>query len=215
MYMWLSFLVINIIKTPTFLFYNRVINGKQKRGASLNEIKLIIQCQKGEKEAFNELITIYYPYVSKFLIKLTADEEIAQDLVQETFLKLVMHIDKFDVKGKAMFSTYLMKIAKNCYLDYLKKNKKIASEIDIETISDTISIEDKIAEKNELDMVLKAIDTLPFEQAQAIKLKYLEEYSLKEIAEKMGTEPKTIKSRIYEGKKKLEKRIKRGGNAYG
>ena len=120
----------------------------------MNEIKLIIKCQKGEKEAFNELITIYYPYVSKFLIKLTADEEIAQDLVQETFLKLVIHIDKFDVKGKAMFSTYLMKIA-------------------------------------------------------------LEEYSLKEIAEKMGTKPKTIKSRIHEGKKKLEKRIKRGGNAYG
>ena len=181
----------------------------------MNEIKLIIQCQKGEKEAFNELITIYYPYVSKFLIKLTTDEEIAQDLVQETFLKLVMHIDKFDVKGKAMFSTYLMKIAKNCYLDYLKKNKKIASEIDIETISDTISIEDKIAEKNEVDMVLKEIDTLPFEQAQAIKLKYLEEYSLKEIAEKMGTKPKTIKSRIHEGKKKLEKRIKKGGNSYG
>lgn len=148
-------------------------------------------------------------------IKLTADEEIAQDLVQETFLKLVMHIDKFDVKGKAMFSTYLMKIARNCYLDYLKKDKKMTSEIDIETISDTISIEDKIAEKNELDMVLKEIDTLPFEQAQAIKLKYLEEYSLKEIAEKMGTKPITIKSRIYEGKKKLEKRIKRGGNAYG
>ena len=92
----------------------------------MNEIKLIVKCQKGEKEAFNELITIYYPYVLKFLVKLTADEEIAQDLVQETFLKLVIHIDKFDVKGKAMFSTYLMKIAKNCYLDYLKKNKKIA-----------------------------------------------------------------------------------------
>ena len=146
---------------------------------------------------------------------MTADEEITQDLVQETFLKLVIHIDKFDAKGKAMFSTYLMKIAKNCYLDYLKKNKKIASEIDIETISDTISIEDKIAEKNELDMVLKEIDKLPFEQAQAIKLKYLEEYSLKEIAERMGTKSITIKSRIHEGKKKLKKRIKRGGNSYG
>ena len=41
------------------------------------------------------------------------------------------------------------------------------------------------------------------------------EYSLKEIAEKIGTKPKTIKSRIHEGKKKLKKRIKRGGNAYG
>ncbi len=174
----------------------------------MNEVKLILKCQKGEKEAFNKLITIYYPYVSKFLLKLTTNEEITQDLVQETFLKLIINIDKFDIKGKATFSTYLMKIAKNCYLDYLKKNRKISSEIDIETVSDIILLEDKLEEKEEIDNILKQIDQLPFEQAQAIKMKYLEEYSLKEIAEKMGTKSITIKSRIYEGKKKLEKRIK-------
>lgn len=91
----------------------------------MNEVKLILECQKGEKKAFNELIENYYPYVSKFLRKLTGNEEISQDLVQETFLKLIVNIDKFDVKGKATFSTYLMKIAKNCYLDYLK-NKKVS-----------------------------------------------------------------------------------------
>lgn len=177
----------------------------------MNEVKLILECQKGEKRAFNELITIYYPYVLKFLIKLTENKEISQDLVQETFLKMIVNIDKFDVKGKAMFSTYLMKIAKNCYLDYLKKNKKISSEIDIETISDSSFIENEITDENELNNILSEIDTLPFEQAQAIKLKYLEEYSLKEIARKMGTEEKTIKSRIYEGKKKLKNKIKKGG----
>lgn len=180
----------------------------------MNEVKLIIKCQKGEKEAFNELITIYYPYVSKFLVKLTSDEEIAQDLVQETFLKLIINIEKFDVKGTAKFSTYLIKIAKNCYLDYLKREQRISSEVDIETISDAISIEDKIEKKEELNKVLEELEQLPFEQAQAIKMKYLEEYSLKEIANKMGTKSVTIKSRIHEGKKKLEKRIK-GANYNG
>ena len=47
---------------------------KQKRGASLNEVKMILECQKGEKKAFNELIVNYYPYVSKFIIKLTGNE---------------------------------------------------------------------------------------------------------------------------------------------
>ena len=175
---------------------------------------MIIKCQKGEKKAFNELITIYYPYVSKFLVKLTSDEEIAQDLVQETFLKLIINIEKFDVKGTAKFSTYLMKIARNCYLDYLRKKQRISSEVDIETISDAISIEDKIEKKEELNRVLEELEQLPFEQAQAIKMKYLEEYSLKEIANKMGTKSITIKSRIYEGKKRLEKRIK-GANYNG
>ncbi len=204
-----------IFKTPTFSIQNRVIKGNQKRGARLNEIKLIIKCQKGEKQAFNDLITWYYPYVSKFLIKLTANEEIAQDLVQETFLKLIVHIDKFDTKGTAAFSTYLMQIAKNCYLDYWKKKKKISLELDMEAIADTTSFEEKIEEKNELDEVLKEINKLPFEQAEAIKLKYLEEYSLKEIAEKMKTKPITIKSRLHEGRKKLEKRMRKGGSQNG
>ncbi len=181
----------------------------------MNEVKLILECQKGEKKAFNELIEHYYPYVSKFLIKSTGNQEISQDLVQETFLKLIVNIDKFDIKGKATFSTYLMKIAKNCYLDYLKKNKKISSEIDIDSISDSGIIESEITDENELNILLVEIDKLPFEQAQAIKMKYLEEYSLKEIADKMGTEAKTIKSRIHEGKKKLEKKMRKGGISFG
>lgn len=183
---------------------------KQKRGASLNEIKLIKKCQRGEKEAFNNLITNYYPYVSRFLMKLTANEELIQDLVQETFLKLITNIDKFDTKGTAKFSTYLIKIAKNTYLDYLKKNKKISYQLDIENISDT-SFEETMIDKTQISEILKEIDKLPFEQAQAIKLKYLEEYSLKEIANKMKTKPSTIKSRIYEGKEKLKKKFKNGG----
>lgn len=181
----------------------------------MNEIKIILECQKGEKKAFEELITNYYPYVSKFLIKLTANEELSQDLVQETFLKLISNIEKFDVKGKATFSTYLIKIAKNCYLDYLKKNNKISLDVDIEKISDSSYMEDKIIDENMLNLILDEIDRLPFEQAQAIKLKYLEKYSLKEIATEMGTEEKTIKSRIYEGKEKIKRKFKNGGVFFG
>ena len=176
----------------------------------MNDIKLILKCQKGEKEAFNELITKYYPYVSKFLIKLTINEELAQDLVQETSLKVITNIDKFDTKASAKFSTYLMKIAKNTYLDYLKKDKKISYSLDLEEISDS-GFEDKVADEEELNILLKEIDKLPYEQAQAIKLKYLEEYSLKEIADKMETQTKTIKSRIYEGKEKIKRKLKNGG----
>lgn len=181
----------------------------------MNEIKLIQKCQKGEKEAFNELVTMYYPYVSKFLIKLTTNKELSQDLVQETFLKLIVNIEKFDIKGKASFSTYLMKIAKNCYLDYLKKERKFDYDVDIEVIPIPELIEDKISNEDELDRLLVEIDKLPYEQAQAIKLKYLEDYSLNEIAIKMKTETKTVKSRIYDGKEKIKKKIGGLANANG
>ena len=85
----------------------------------MNELKILKQCQNGNKQAFNELITFYYPFVYKFLLKITNKNDVAEDMVQETFLKLIKNIDKFNIKGKAKFSTYLMTIARNCYLDYL------------------------------------------------------------------------------------------------
>jgi RNA polymerase sigma-70 factor, ECF subfamily len=91
----------------------------------LNESQLIISCQNGKKEAFNVLIRLYYPYVSNFLIKLTSNEALRQDLIQETFVKLIRNIEKYDVKRDSSFSSYLMAIAKNCYMDHLRKNKHI------------------------------------------------------------------------------------------
>ena len=181
----------------------------------MDENKLIRECQKGKKESFNELIIKYYQFVLKFLIKLTENEEISQDLVQETFLKLIKNIEQYDVRRKSSFSIYLKKKTKNTYIDYLRKNQKISSDIDIETLSDSSFIEEKIIDKNEFDIVLKEIEKLPFEQAEAIKLKYMEEYSLKEIAEKMGTKEKTVKNRIHDGKEKIKKKLKKGGGLYG
>lgn len=72
----------------------------------MNEVKVIKQCQQGNKQAFNELITFYYPFILKYLIKLSNDEDLANDILQETFLKLINNIEKYDIKGKASFSTY-------------------------------------------------------------------------------------------------------------
>lgn len=175
----------------------------------LDEVKVIKQCQKGNKEAFNELITFYYPFILKYLIKLTSNEELANDMLQETFLKLIKNIDKYDINGKASFSTYLITIARNCYLDYIKKNKNYNTIIDIENISDSKYYVDEISANTDVDIVLSELESLPVEQKIAIKLKYLEGYTLKEIADMQKTKPETIKSRLYEGKKKIKNKLKR------
>lgn len=175
----------------------------------MNEIKLIRQCQKGNKTAFNELINFYYPFVLKYLIKITNNEEIAKDLTQDTFLKFIRNVEKFDVKGKASFSTYLITISKNCYLDYLRATKKISNDIDLESIKDPTYLENEIILENNINLILTKINKLPFEQAEAMKLKYLEGYTLNEIAVIMKTKPQTVKSRLHDGKRKLRKDMKR------
>ena len=177
----------------------------------MNELKILKQCQNGNKQAFNELITFYYPFVYKFLLKITNKNDVAEDMTQETFLKLIKNIDEFNVKGKAKFSTYLMTIARNCYLDYLKKHNKELQNIDINNIRNNISSEYDYFKNEDYNQLLKEIDKLPKLQREVIKLKYLEGYTLDEIAKIQNTNSNTIKSRLFESRKKLKDKLKGSG----
>lgn len=83
--------------------------------------QLVKACQKGDRQAFEELIRLFYPYVSGFLLKLTPDASLAEDLTQETFLKMIRGIDRFDTRRGAGFGTWLVTIARNLYIDAVRR----------------------------------------------------------------------------------------------
>lgn len=173
----------------------------------MDDNRIINRCQAGDKEAFQELIAKYHPYVYRFLVKITDDEDISQDLTQETFIKVIRNIDKFDINGSAKFSTYIITLCRNCYIDYYRKSRKTMSDvlIDENLMADEAGIEEMVIDKELNQEVERELEQLPEEQRIAIRLKYIEGLTLKEIAEKMGVESKTIKSRIHNGIVKLRK----------
>lgn len=173
----------------------------------MNEKALIKKCRRGDRQAFNELIRLYYDYVSGFLLKTTTDETLTEDLTQETFLKMIRNIEKFDPGGSAAFGTWLITIAKNCYIDHLRRNRIYLENIDDLPIEDERNVADEVEHKLEYERVLNAMETLPPEQALAIRLKYVENMTLAQIAERFGVQPKTIKSRIHDGTVKLRKKL--------
>jgi RNA polymerase sigma-70 factor (ECF subfamily) len=178
----------------------------------MEDIKIIKRCKAGEKSAFEELIIKYHPYVYKFLIKLSGDEDLAEDLTQETFIKVIRNIDKFDVYGKAKFSTYIITLCKNCYIDYYRKQKKSMNNVEIDDNLNLQSenIEDTVLDRLDAETAAAYLKKLPEEQEIVIKMKYFEGLTLKEIGEKLELEPKTIKSRIHNGIVKL-RRLFEGG----
>lgn len=173
----------------------------------MNEKALIKKCRCGDRQAFDALIRLYYDYVSGFLLKTTADESLAEDLTQETFLKMIRNIEKFDPGGSAAFGTWLITIAKNCYIDHLRRNRVALEDIEALPIEAEQSVADEVERKLEYERVLRAMETLPPEQALAIRLKYVEDLTLAQIAERFGVQPKTIKSRIHDGTVKLRKKL--------
>ena len=56
---------------------------------NVNENKVVKRCQNGDKSAFDELIRVFYPYVTKYLFKLTGNEILTEDLTQDVFLKII------------------------------------------------------------------------------------------------------------------------------
>ncbi|NLL07038.1 MAG: RNA polymerase sigma factor [Clostridiaceae bacterium] len=175
----------------------------------MEDFLLIKRCQRGDKSAFEELITKYHPILFKFLMKLSGDYHTAEDLTQDTFVKIIRNIDRFDVYKKTSFSTYLITVAKNCFYDYLKRNKWHKDDIDIEQYLSNedlnVSLEEIVMNKIDTEIALEKLTNLSEDQRIAITFRYIEELTLKEIAAIVEIEPKTIKSRIHNGIVKLRK----------
>lgn len=180
----------------------------------MEENNLIKKCQRGDKEAFQKLISQYHPIVHKFLVKITNHEQTAEDLTQETFLKIIRNIEKFDIEGKAKFSTYVITIAKNAYIDYLRREKRaiqntpIPENLNIEDVH--IQVEETVVNKLYGQSILENLEGLSEEQKIAIKLKYIEGLTLKEIGDQLNLETKTVKSRIHNGIVRLRKQLEKG-----
>lgn len=175
----------------------------------MNEKTVIKRCQNGDKAAFDELVRFFYPYVTKYLLKLTGNPDITEDLTQETFIKIIRAIDTYDAYGRATFATYIITVAKNCYIDYCRKHKEIYTDITETDIGDNKNLEEEVVRKLEYEQIIRYINGLPPNQQQAIKLKYIDELTLNEIAEITGVPSKTVKSRIHEGKNKLRNLLKK------
>lgn len=175
----------------------------------MEDNELIYRCRDGEKAAFQELISKYHPYVFKFLVKITENEHLAEDLTQEVFIKIIRNIDKFDVYGKAKFSTYAVTIAKNSYIDYVRKEKSFLLLGPVEDISSIEAVvpgfEGAVVDRLYVENIMEQMENLTDEQKIVIKLKYVEDLTLKEIGDMLDLEPKTVKSRIHNAITRLRK----------
>ncbi|HWQ74202.1 MAG TPA: RNA polymerase sigma factor, partial [Syntrophomonas sp.] len=106
------------------------------------------------------------------------------------------------------FSTWVMTIAKNCYLDHLRRNRQELLSLEEQDESSQFSVQEMVLNHLQVDEMLKALESLTPEQAAAIRLKYLEQQTLQEIARRFSCEPKTVKSRIHNGMVRLRKMLK-------
>lgn len=171
-----------------------------KREATENEDVtdyLVAVAQSRDVAALRKIFTLYSPRIRAYLIKHTRDVQAAEDLMQEVMLAIWRKAEQFDpLRGSA--AAWIFAIARNTYIDAWRRQKR--PEFDINDPALLADPEpgpsDIMVQRQRQDAVQKAMQTLPQEQIDLIKLSFFEEASHSTIAEQLSLPIGTVKSRI-------------------
>lgn len=150
-------------------------------------------------EKFEDVFHQYASPVYRFLLKLTHNEDAAEELTQETFFKAFIHIDSF--KGKSSAYTWLCQIGKNLYMNELRRRKRVTDCIVDDSVPDSQDIEQQAIDRAQISAVLNALKTLPEQQQEVFSLRIFGELKYKEIGfllEKSETWAKVTFFRVKE-----------------
>ncbi|HSL69186.1 MAG TPA: sigma-70 family RNA polymerase sigma factor [Longimicrobiales bacterium] len=182
----------------------------------LTDQEVVARAREGRETAFRELIGRYERPVFSLIYRLVRDRERAEDLSQETFIKVLNALERYDPTYK--FSSWIFKIAHNTALDHLRKKEPETLSIDgsphaetaaeaeassVAVVSDLQSPEDFTAQRELGGILEQAIGLLRPEYRTAIVLCHMEGRAYEEIAEIMGVPLGTVKTYIHRARHEL------------
>lgn len=180
------------------------------------ETEWLIAAQAGSTEAYEALVYSLEPDIRRYIRRRIDHYETVDDLVQETFLKLYMALDR--IQPASSLRPYVFRIARNCVYDDLRRMGRLTDEsLDDEVVELRVSFNASHQQPRPDDLthwmllameVRAAMDLLPLAQREALLLYSEEGLSYAEIAEVMEISVGTVKSRLFHAKKTLRRLLK-------
>ncbi len=182
------------------------------------DIELVAALQNGEQAAFGELLTRYTEKVNNLAIRITRNQEDAEEILQDVFVTVFKKIDRFE--GKSAFSSWLYRITVNTAFMKLRKRKQTqavsldelgdsANESFSGKRSDTSDV-NFISSRHELRAQLDgAIDNLPEEYKAIFILRDVDGLSNQEVGEILNISVPAVKSRLHRSRLMLRKKLQK------
>ena len=188
--------------------------------ANLPDADVVALAQQGRELAFRELVRRYERPVFSLVFRMVRDRETAEDLAQETFIKVLNHIDRYRPEFK--LSSWLFKIANNVAIDHIRKRQldtvsmdgspHAGSAAEVEATSFDVSVHQESAleelESRELGSAIEqAIARLRPEYRSCIMLRHVEGRSYEEIAATLDLPLGTVKTYIHRARHELRRAL--------
>lgn len=173
----------------------------------------------GDAEAFDCLLARHQDRLFQHIFYAVHDEDLANDIFQETFVKVILSLRKGNYMEQGQFFAWLSRIAHNLVLDHFKTQRGQCSydedgqEFADETTSQLACVgrEEEMIRMESIEMVQKWITLLPDEQREVVKMRFYQEIPFKEIAEKTGVGISTSLARMRYALLNLRKMATRAG----
>lgn len=171
----------------------------------------ITQIIGGNTNAFSVLVDRYKDLIFSLALKMVKNREEAEEVAQDTFIKVFNSLEKF--KGDSKFSTWIYKVAYNTCLDRMKKNKKDEGNINIDDFSEHLvkTMENalsKMMDEERKKSIQDCLNLLPSDEGFLLTLFYFEDQSLEEIAKIMDITANNAKVKLFRSRKKLASILK-------
>lgn len=175
-----------------------------------DEVQLIRSFKSGDSKAFEQLFYRHHKKLYGFLFKLLDSKQDAEEIVQDTFVKIWEK--RTDFIESYSFESFLFKIAKNAFLNLNRKNinRKVA-ESDLVLSQQKLSnnTEDYIIFKETREIINTIIEGLPPKRKEIFILRRIDGFSRKEIAEKLDISVITVDSQLLKANKHLKEEMKK------
>jgi RNA polymerase sigma-70 factor, ECF subfamily len=180
---------------------------------------LVAAAKCGDTEAFEKLVLRHKRRVFAAALRITNNREDAEDVVQESFHKVFLHLGEF--QERSQFSTWLIRIAMNEALMLLRRRRGILETLP-ETADDGVNStfeafvdqglnpEESCWQRERTELLTEAINRLGPKIRRTILLRNIEGHSLQEIAQILGTSIAAVKARVFQGRRKLRRTLNPG-----
>jgi RNA polymerase sigma-70 factor, ECF subfamily len=168
------------------------------------------KAQRGDERAFTLILRAYEQPVYNYVLRLTGDRSLSEDLTQEVFLRVFQGLPSFSLRSR--FTTWLFQVTKNRVLDELRAiERRPRAVVNLED-APPLEVVDAPAERAEtIDAVWRAIEDLNSDLKMALLLRDVVGLSYTEIAETLEVTLATVKWRIYKAREEVQLALHRDG----
>jgi len=171
-----------------------------------SDARLVEECRRGDQAAFGELVIRYERRLLRVIGRFIRDADIAEDLAQETFLRVYERLDQYDASRR--FGPWLFRIGVNLTLDYLRKQKRRGITALFTDRSKDRWPDPGVADpRDKLDLhqeVRMIIEEIPEKYRSVLVLRDLENFSTSEIAAILDRKEATIRWRLAEARNRFQ-----------